>query len=40
MESGKGKQAWRYVNEEIYSRSTHLVKSNDWNPTITINRAC
>lgn len=27
----QGKQAWRYANEKIYGRSTHLVKSNNWN---------
>lgn len=27
----EGEQARRYVNEEIYGRSTRLVKSNNWN---------
>lgn len=34
------RKARRYVNEEIYGRSTHLVKCNNWNHTITINISC
>lgn len=33
----EGEQARRHVNEKIYSRSTHLVDTDNWNSQHNIN---